>query len=123
MIIDFFAGVIAAILSGMGVGGGGLLVLYLAMVKNMGQTEAQGINLLFFIVSAVCSIIFNRKKRKVDYDLCGRLILYGSFGALVGAYFASVVSPDVVRKAFGWLLCLGGVYTFFTNNEKKKSEK
>lgn len=121
MIIDFFAGVLVAVLSGMGVGGGGLLVLYLVMVKSMGQTEAQGINLLFFIVSAVCSIIYNRKKRKIDYRLCSMLVLYGSFGALMGAYFASVVSPDVVRKTFGWLLCLCGIYTLISNKKKKKT--
>lgn len=123
MITDFFAGVLVAILSGMGVGGGGLLVLYLVMIKNMGQTEAQGVNLLFFIVSAVCSIIYNRKKRKINFALCARLVAYGALGALAGAYFASEISPDVVRKIFGWMLCLAGIYSFFANRRKNKKIK
>ena len=47
-----------ALLAGMGVGGGGLLVLYLVFIKDMGQTMAQGLNLVFFIMSLFLYIHF-----------------------------------------------------------------
>ena len=47
--IDIFAGFFAAMLSAMGVGGGGLLVIYLTEILGMEQRCAQGINLLFFL--------------------------------------------------------------------------
>ena len=40
-------------LSGMGVGGGGLFVIYLAFATDMPQLSAQGANLLFFLCSAM----------------------------------------------------------------------
>ena len=40
-----------AALSGMGVGGGGLFVIYLSLFTNTPQLTAQGMNLLFFLLS------------------------------------------------------------------------
>ena len=56
--IDFFAGVLIASLAGMGIGGGGLLVLYLVFVKGAEQLGAQGLNLVFFICAAASSVMW-----------------------------------------------------------------
>ena len=39
-----------AVLSGLGVGSGGLLVIYLTLVEKVPQLTAQGTNLIFFIL-------------------------------------------------------------------------
>ena len=52
MILDIIAGIISGILGAMGFGGGGILILYLTLYKDMPQVVSQGINLLFFIPSA-----------------------------------------------------------------------
>ncbi len=108
MMIDFFAAMVIAILAGMGVGGGGLLVLYLVFVKDMGQLHAQGLNLVFFIFAAGASLVYHAKKRKINPKLSGLLILFGVIGAYLGAGTAAVLKPGVVRKIFGWLLILSG---------------
>ena len=119
MVADFFAGMAVAALSGMGVGGGGLLVLYLVFVKNMGQLEAQGINLLFFIVSAIAAFLYNVRKRKINYRLCVLLCLCGIAGAVVGALSANMIPPQTVRKIFGWLLIGSGIWSFLKEKKKK----
>ena len=61
MILDIIAGIISGALGAMGFGGGGILILYLTLYRNLPQTASQGINLLFFIPSAVLAIIFHIK--------------------------------------------------------------
>jgi uncharacterized membrane protein YfcA len=119
MIVDFIAGTAVAALSGMGVGGGGLLVLYLVFVKNIGQIEAQGTNLLFFIVSATTAFIYNVRKRKINIRLCVLLAACGLFGAVFGALCANMIPPNTVRKVFGWLLISSGAWSIISDKKKK----
>ena len=46
--IDQIAGLFSAVAGALGLGGGGVLVLYLTLGMHMPQLRAQGINLLFF---------------------------------------------------------------------------
>lgn len=52
LLLDTLASAIIAILTGLGVGSGGLLVIYLTLVSGIDQPVAQGINLLFFCARA-----------------------------------------------------------------------
>ena len=56
IVIDILAGILIGTLTGMGIGGGGLLVIYLTAVRGMPQLSAQGCNLLFFIFAASASL-------------------------------------------------------------------
>ena len=49
-------GFISGIISGMGIGGGVILIPLLAIFTSLGQHEAQGINLLYFLPSAACAL-------------------------------------------------------------------
>lgn len=55
-------GLLTGILSGFGIGGGSLLLLYLTLFEGAGQYQAGGINLLYFLVCA-CSADFAPQKR------------------------------------------------------------
>ena len=54
--VDFFlavlAGLICGVLSGFGIGGGSLLMVWLTALLSMDQRTAQGINLLYFLPAA-----------------------------------------------------------------------
>ena len=52
-------GTLLGFLSGLGIGGGSLLVLWLTAVLSMEQRMAQGINLLFFLPAALVSCLFH----------------------------------------------------------------
>ena len=67
--VDFFlavlAGLICGVLSGFGIGGGSLLMVWLTALLSMDQRTAQGINLLYFLPAAGCSLIFHVKNRQI----------------------------------------------------------
>ena len=54
-----------AILSGLGVGSGGLFVIWLTMVEGVGSIEARGMNLLFFVFSATSALLFHLIRRRI----------------------------------------------------------
>lgn len=47
--VCILVGIVLGFLSGLGVGGGSLLILWLTAVLSMEQRTAQGVNLLFFL--------------------------------------------------------------------------
>ena len=55
MLVDILVTLLIATLSGMGIGSGGLMVLYLTFVRHAPQLTAQGFNLLFFLFAAAAS--------------------------------------------------------------------
>ena len=61
-------GLAAGVLSGMGVGGGTLLVVYLTWVAGFAQIEAQGINLLYFLPCAASSSVLHYKNGLIDKE-------------------------------------------------------
>ena len=50
--IEAFAGLVCGVLSGLGIGGGTLLMVYMTAMAGLEQTVAQGINLLYFLPTA-----------------------------------------------------------------------
>ena len=46
---NLLAVIVSAAVGAMGLGGGSVLILYLTLILNMQQVQAQGINLLFFL--------------------------------------------------------------------------
>ena len=100
-----------ALLSGMGVGGGGLPVLYLTLIQKRPQDEAQGMNLLFFLCAASAAFLVNRKKRQFSRKNTLLLAAAGTLMTVPGALLAMWIDPGLLRKCFGGLLILSGFLT------------
>ena len=111
VVFDVLAGLIMGILTGMGIVGGGLLVLYLTMADGMGQLAAQGCNLLFFVFSSAASLYIHSRKRKLDFRLIGISALLAVIGSRAGVELASVLPEDIVRRLYGWMLIVAGSIT------------
>ena len=110
--IDFLVSCGVALLSGLGVGSGGLLVVFLTEYRDVGQLFAQGVNLIFFIFSSGASTAVNLRARNICYGAVTVMSLGGTVGAIVGALVASVLDPDLLRIGFGVMLLVGGVPSF-----------
>lgn len=111
--LDAIAALIVAALTGLGVGGGGLLVLYLTVVNGMDQAEAQGVNIVFFLCASAGAFILNCKKRQFDYKRVLILSLSGAVAALGGALLSSAVRHALLGKLYGGLLIFSGLTALF----------
>ena len=123
MFADILLSLIFGALAGCGIGGGGLLVIYLTLAKDADQLSAQGINLLFFVFSAAASLAVHLKKRKIDFSLVIPVSAYGIAGAYLGSRAAAVISPVILRKLFGGMLILSAAVTAVKMFGKKRKRK
>ncbi len=112
-LLGCLAGFFSGFLGGLGLGGGGVLVLFLTLFAGSGQLHAQGLNLAFFIPVGLFALIFHVRHRLVDFRMAWPAVLLGLLGALLGSLAAAHIGAAVVRKLFGLLLLtLGGWEVF-----------
>lgn len=64
-LIAVLAGLLCGVLSGFGIGGGSLLMVWLTAAQSMEQRTAQGVNLLYFLPTAICSLFFHVKNKQI----------------------------------------------------------
>ncbi|HCT65258.1 MAG TPA: sulfite exporter TauE/SafE family protein [Lachnospiraceae bacterium] len=106
-------GLLSGIISGMGIGGGAVLIPALCFFMNVGQQQAQSINLLFFIPTAVVAIIKHKKEGNIDFSLVKPVIIFGIVGAVVGSLIAVNMDGNILRKLFGGFLLFMGIWEIF----------
>ncbi len=116
--INVIASFFIAALSGMGVGSGGLFVIWLTLVTNTPQIAAQGLNLLFFLFSAGASLLVHVTKRKILWSAVALLIAVGIVGSLIGNLIAGLVSSSLMKKIFGSMLIVSGSFVIFGKGKK-----
>ena len=118
-IIGFFSG----ILSGMGVGGGMLLIPALRIFFDTGQKNAQAINLFCFIPAAVCALIVHIKKKNVDFKSAIPMIVTGIPFSVLGAYLCVKTSPRILGILFGIFILIFGIREIFMSFRALKMKK
>lgn len=110
---------VIAILSGIGVGSGGLLVIWLTLIEGMGINDARGFNLLFFVFSASAALVFHILRKRLIPRLVVVLALFACVGTLIGTYLGTILDSGIIRRIFGGMLTLSGLYTLFVRRKEK----
>ena len=119
LILLFLTGFFSGIISGMGIGGGTILIPALVLLVNPGQHIAQSVNLLFFIPTAIIALIVHIKKKRIDFKMAVPIILFGLAGAFAGSKLAMSLPGNSLKKWFGLFLLLMGIYELLLKDRKK----
>lgn len=106
--VTVIIGSVLGFLSGLGVGGGTLLMLWLTLVLGMEHSVARTINLLFFIPSALVASFFRWKQGKLDLRKVLPAILCGCLSAACFSLLSRKLDIALLKKFFGVLLLLTG---------------
>lgn len=107
--VNFLVGAVLGFLSGLGVGGGSLLLLWLTLIAGVPQAQARIINLMFFIPCALIATLFRRKQFRPDWHLAIPTILAGLLGAFLGNLLGPRLDVNLLKKAFGLLFIVCGI--------------
>lgn len=107
--VALIVGTLLGFLTGLGVGGGSLLILWLALVLEMPQTAARGINLLFFLPSAAISCYLRWKQGSVTLKKILPAIFAGCAAAAVFSLISTRMDLEILKKLFGVLLLATGI--------------
>lgn len=112
-VFAFAVGCATGILSGFGVGGGTLLLIYLTAFAGMGQQEAQGINLIYFLPAALTALPSHIKHHFVDWRAVIPAVIAGLLLSGLAAWFSNGLDMTLLRKCFGVFLLLVGISELF----------
>lgn len=108
-LLPLLCGFGAAVLSAWGVGGGTLLLVVMTLFLGVDQRTAQGINLLFFLPTALSALLCHWRGGYLDRPTLKAAVPAAVPMALVGAWVATAVDVEVLRRPFGVYLLLSGV--------------
>ena len=100
---------ILGFLAGIGVGGGSLLMLWLTIVLELPQNTARGINLLFFIPSALIACFFRWKQGVLERKCILPAVIAGCISALLFSWIGARMDLSLLKKLFGGLLIITGL--------------
>lgn len=116
-LLGFFSGVI----SGMGIGGGVILIPALSFFTDWSQQQAQAANLLFFLPTACVALFKHKKEGNVEGDVVKRLVFWGLAGSALGAFLAVGFDGELLRKLFGGFLAVMGLLEIFQAKKQQNS--
>lgn len=108
------SGIAAGVLGGMGMGGGTILIPLLTIFFNVGQKEAQAINLVAFIPMAIVSLAIHIKNKRVKKEGLLWIIVPAVLTSVGGGFAAQAVNSEVLKRIFGGFLLLLSVVQFFS---------
>ena len=119
-LLPLLVGAATGVLSGFGVGGGTLLLVYLTAFAGVEQRQAQGINLLYFLPAALLALPAHWKNGYIEKPALLPAAGAGLACAALGAWGATALEGGVLRKCFGAFLIVIGLTELFG---KKPADK
>ena len=111
LIISFISGII----SSMGIGGGRIFILLTTIFNIFKHKEAQGYNLIMFILVGISSTIFNFKNNNIDKNMFKKLIIPICIGSICGILLVKIINENILRYIFYSFMVIIGIYEIITS--------
>lgn len=118
-LLPFLCGLGASVISAWGVGGGTLLLLVMTLFLGVDQRTAQGINLLFFLPTAASALVCHAKGGYLDKPTLKNAVPAAVIAAALGAWIATAVDVEILRRPFGVYLLASGVSLILPQKKKQ----
>ena len=119
--LSWLFGALSGVIGALGMGGGGVLIIFLSAFAGLDQLKAQGINLLFFLPCAAVAVIIHSVEGRIHWKTALPYMAGGLVGVIMGTQLAAFIGNGLLRKGFAVLLILFGLYELF--KRQKKPEK
>ena len=121
--LEILFGFIAGNITGLGMGGGTILILLLSLFTNLDQHIVQGTNIIFFLPASIASIMTNLKHKNVDIKLARTVSFYGVLGAVLGAIISKKISSNNLKKFFAiffFFFFINEIHYFYKEYKRNK---
>lgn len=117
-LVQIAVGLTTGILSGFGIGGGSLLMLWLTCLADIGQRTAAGMNLLYFLCCAPPALLSHWKHHLIDWRAVFWAVAAGIPLSIIGCILSSNLDLSIIRRGFGLLLLWIGVRELLAKQER-----
>ena len=107
--VAVFAGAFFGFLSGIGVGGGSLLMVWLTVIEGLQPYAARCINLMVFIPCALCASLLRLKQGALPGKKVTAPMILGAVTAGIVSYISAGIDTEWLKRIFGILLLFTGI--------------
>ncbi len=118
--IAVLIGALTGVLSGLGVGGGTLLLLWMTAVMGMDQARAGGVNLLYFIACAPPAVFGHIKNGLIEKKAVLWCVIFGVPACITGSLLAAGMDMGLLKRLFGGFILIIGVKELFYKNRSQR---
>ena len=112
--LEGLTGVFSGAISGMGMGGGTILITILVCFLGIDQKVAQAVNLVFFIPTSIVATLVNIKNKEINWKLAVPISILGAIGAFIGAFIATKIEVGNLRKMFAIFLIFIAIFEAYS---------
>ncbi|MDR1693113.1 MAG: sulfite exporter TauE/SafE family protein [Oscillospiraceae bacterium] len=121
--VSALAGAAAGVLSGLGLGGGTVLMIWMTLFGGFSSRHAaQGVNLLYFLPCSLGSMAGHIKNKQVAFKPALFAIAAGLPLGLLGAFIAQKLDASPLRIGFGVLMVFVGLREVLSAKQKEPVE-
>lgn len=121
--LQILIGMISGIFSGIGMGGGTILIFLLTIIIGLEQHIAQATNLIYFVPTAISAIIVNFKNKNIDMELAVIISICGGIGAIIGAKISVNTDVQKLKMLFGIFLVIIVIHEIYTLFKEYRTRK
>lgn len=121
---EILIGLISGIVSGLGMGGGTILILLLSLLLGIEQHIAQATNVIFFVPTAIAAITIFIKNKNIKFKIGIPICIFGIIGAVIGAMISTKMNVNTLKKYFGIfliLIAIREIYYLYKTYRKEKN--
>ena len=111
--VNALAGLICGVLSGFGIGGGSLLLIYMTSAGGLEQVAAQGINLVYFLPASSAALVSHWRRGFVERRALLWAAIPGMAMSALAALAATSLDSSLLHRLFGIFCVIVGVKMFF----------
>lgn len=112
--LEILIGAFSGIFSGIGMGGGTILIFLLTTFDGLEQHIAQATNLIYFVPTAISAIIVSYREKNIDVKLALFVSTCGIIGAIIGSKISVETEVGKLRKLFGIFLAIIAIHEIYT---------
>lgn len=120
---EILIGAFSGVFSGIGMGGGTVLIVLLTIISGLEQHIAQATNLIYFVPTAISAIIVNYREKNIDIKLAKIISISGAIGAIIGANISVNTNVEILRKFYGFFLIIIAIHEIYTLIKEYKLQK
>ncbi len=122
-ITTHIAGFLSGMIGAMGMGGGGVLLIYLTAFAHVPQLQAQGINLISFLPTGLLATVIYAVKKQIVWKQVLLMWCGGAVAAAGGYLLAKFIETALLSKIFAVFLVTFGLYQLIFTGKNSQMNK
>lgn len=122
-ITTHIAGFLSGMIGAMGMGGGGVLLIYLTAFAHVPQLQAQGINLISFLPTGLLATVIYAVKKQIVWKQVLLMWCGGAVAAAGGYLLAKFIETALLSKIFAAFLVTFGLYQLIFTGKNSQMNK